>query len=73
LNVAPIKGAPAGVTLSSLGCQPQAAGGTELPGKPPFPHHAASGPTSKTVRLYLALPPAQWLFGKQMLVVARKA
>jgi SAM-dependent methyltransferase len=23
------------------------------------------------VRLYLALPPAQWLFGKQMLVVAR--
>jgi SAM-dependent methyltransferase len=24
------------------------------------------------VRLYLALPPAQWLFGKQMLVVARK-
>lgn len=24
------------------------------------------------VRLYLALPPAQWAFGKQMLVVARK-
>ena len=24
------------------------------------------------VRLYLALPPAQWVFGKQMLVVARK-
>lgn len=24
------------------------------------------------VRLYLKLPPAQWLFGKQMLVVARK-
>lgn len=24
-------------------------------------------------RLYLALPPAQWLFGKQMLVVARNA
>ena len=24
------------------------------------------------VRLYLALPPARWLFGKQMLVVARK-
>ena len=24
------------------------------------------------VRLYLALPPVQWLFGKQMLVVARK-
>jgi SAM-dependent methyltransferase len=25
------------------------------------------------VRLYLALPPAQWLLGKQMLVVARKS
>jgi len=25
------------------------------------------------LRLYLALPPAQWLFGKQMLVVARKS
>ncbi len=24
------------------------------------------------VKLYLALPPAQWIFGKQMLVVARK-
>ncbi|CAN5890246.1 hypothetical protein BH23PLA1_BH23PLA1_05680 [soil metagenome] len=24
------------------------------------------------VRLYLALPPAQWIFGKQMLVIARK-
>jgi hypothetical protein len=25
------------------------------------------------VRLYLALPPVQWLFGKQMLVVAEVA
>jgi SAM-dependent methyltransferase len=24
------------------------------------------------VRLYLALPPAQWLFGKQMLIIARR-
>jgi len=28
--------------------------------------------TSLLVRLYLALPPAQWLLGKQMLVVARR-
>jgi len=28
--------------------------------------------TAWLLRLYLVLPPAQWLFGKQMLVVARK-
>ncbi len=38
----------------------------------PTPRRIACRRWSWIVRLYLALPPAQWLFGKQMLVVAQR-